>query len=188
MSNPAADDTLPRMSHLFTVGHSTHPIDDFVALLRAHGVTLVADIRTVPRSRHNPQFDEDALRTSLTAEGIMYRPIPELGGLRRTSADSINAGWKNFTFRGYADHMQTPEFANAIDELIALLDEDTVAIMCAEAVPWHCHRSLVGDALLVRGIDVDDIYSATSAKPHTLTGFAKVDGLTLWYPPLQESV
>lgn len=176
------------MSHLFTVGHSTHPIDEFVAILRAHGVTMVADIRTVPRSRHNPQFDEDALRGSLASESIAYHPIPALGGLRRTSADSINGGWKNFTFRGYADHMQTPEFAAGIDELLSLVDEHTVAIMCAEAVPWHCHRSLVGDALLVRGVGVDDIYSATSVSPHTLTGFAKVDGFALWYPPVQESV
>ncbi|MET0932096.1 MAG: DUF488 domain-containing protein [Mycetocola sp.] len=175
------------MGHLFTIGHSTHPIEEFVAILRAHGVTLLADIRTVPRSRHNPQFDEDALRLSLTQNDIGYSRLAALGGLRRTSPESINTGWKNPTFRGYADYMQTAEFAGAIDELIALLDGNVVAIMCAEAVPWRCHRSMVGDALLVRGIDVDDIYSATSVKPQKLTGFARVDGLSLTYPPLEET-
>ncbi|MET4637174.1 DUF488 domain-containing protein [Mycetocola sp. 2940] len=175
------------MGHLFTIGHSTHPIEEFVAILRAHSVTLVADIRTVPRSRHNPQFDEAALRASLTENGIAYSRLAALGGLRRTSPESINTGWKNPTFRGYADYMQTAEFASALDALIALLDADVVTIMCAEAVPWRCHRSLVGDALLVRGIDVDDIYSATSVKPQKLTGFARVDGLTLTYPPLEET-
>lgn len=175
------------MGHLFTIGHSTHPIEDFVALLHANGVTLVTDIRTVPRSRHNPQFDEDALRASLEDNGIEYTRLASLGGLRRTSPDSINTGWNNSSFRGYADYMQTAEFATGIDELVALLDGHVVAIMCAEAVPWRCHRSLVGDAVLVRGIDVDDIYSATSVKPQKLTGFARVDGWTLTYPPLEES-
>ncbi len=187
MSNLRGDDTLPGMTHLFTVGHSTHPIEEFVGILRAHGVTLVADIRTVPRSRHNPQFNEGELTSSLPAHDLAYRRIPALGGLRKAHTDSVNAGWKNASFRGYADYMQTPEFADAVEDLGNLLNEASVAIMCAEAVPWRCHRSLVGDAMIVRGISVDDIFSATSAKPHALTSFARADGLSLTYPsPTEE--
>lgn len=179
-------DTLPRMSHLFTVGHSTHAIDAFAGMLHAHGVTLVVDIRTIPRSRHNPQFGEDELRTSLPGSGLGYRRVEALGGLRRTTEDSVNTGWQNSSFRGYADYMQTDAFRNGVEELLGLAHDDTVAIMCAEAVPWRCHRSLVGDALLIRDVGVDDILSATSAKPHRLTRFAHVDGLTLTYPPSPE--
>lgn len=176
------------MRHVFTVGHSTHPLEEFVALLRAHGVTLLVDIRTIPRSRHNPQFGEDELRAALPGFGIGYQRIEPLGGLRRTTADSINTGWRNASFRGYADYMQTDAFRSGIDELLSLAESKIVAIMCAEAVPWRCHRSLVGDALLVRGVAVDDIFSATSAKPHALTRFAHVDGLTITYPPIPEAV
>lgn len=176
------------MSQLFTVGHSTHPIDEFAGLLRAHGVTLVVDIRMIPRSRHNPQFGEDELRTTLPRLGVGYRRLEALGGRRRTTAGSVNTGWKNASFRGYADYMGTGEFRAGLDELLGLADEEMVAIMCAEAVPWRCHRSLVSDALLVRGVEVLDIYSPTSAKPHTLTRFARVDGLSLTYPPLPEPV
>jgi uncharacterized protein (DUF488 family) len=188
LSNRDNGDTLPRMGRIFTVGHSTHPIEEFAALLRAHGVTLLVDIRTIPRSRHNPQFGEDELRASLSGFGIAYRRLEALGGLRPTSADSLNTGWKNSSFRGYADYMQTDAFRAGIDELLDLADGNTVAIMCAEAVPWRCHRSLVGDALLVRGAAVEDIFSATSAKPHTLTRFAHVNGLTITYPPPLEPV
>jgi uncharacterized protein (DUF488 family) len=181
-------DTLPGMRRIFTVGHSTHPIEEFAALLGAHGVTLVIDIRTVPRSRHNPQFGEEDLRASLPGFGIAYRRLEALGGLRRTTANSINTGWRNTSFRGYADYMQTDAFRAGIDELLGLADANTVAIMCAEAVPWRCHRSLVGDALLVRGARVDDIFSASSAKPHTLIRFAHVEGLTITYPPIPEPV
>ena len=174
------------MGHLFTVGHSTHPIDDFVSLLADRGVNLVVDVRTVPKSRHNPQFWGDALEASLSGHAIGYRHLASLGGLRRTSADSVNTGWNNASFRGYADYMQTEEFAVGLDELIALSAENTVAVMCAEAVPWRCHRSLIGDALLVRGFTVDDILSATSVRPHSLTRFAAVDGLSLTYPPYDE--
>jgi uncharacterized protein (DUF488 family) len=188
LSNHRNGDTLPGMRQIFTVGHSTHPIEEFAALLRAHGVTLVVDIRTIPRSRHNPQFGEDELRASLPEFDIGYRRLEALGGLRRTTVDSINTGWKNTSFRGYADYMQTDTFRAGIDNLLGLADENTVAIMCAEAVPWRCHRSLVGDALLVRGVAVHDIYSVTSAKPHTLTQFAHVEGTTITYPPIPEPV
>jgi uncharacterized protein (DUF488 family) len=188
LSNHRNGDTLPRMREIFTVGHSTHPIEEFAALLQAHGVSVVVDIRTIPRSRHNPQFGEDELRRSLLAFGIGYRRLEALGGLRRTTADSINTGWKNSSFRGYADYMQTADFSAGIDELLDIAVENTVAIMCAEAVPWRCHRSLVGDALLVRGVVVDDIYSVTSAKPHTLTRFAHVEGTAITYPPILEPV
>ena len=174
------------MGHLFTVGHSTHPIDEFVSLLAGYGVDLLVDVRTVPKSRHNPQFWGDALSESLAEHAIGYRHQASLGGLRRTTADSVNTGWNNASFRGYADYMQTEEFAAGLGELIELSSEYTVAVMCAEAVPWRCHRSLIGDALLVRGFSVDDIFSATSVRPHTLTKFAEVDGLTLTYPPYDE--
>jgi uncharacterized protein (DUF488 family) len=122
---------------------------------------------------------------TLPSAGIEYRHIKELGGLRKARADSPNAGWRNASFRGYADHMQTPEFAAAIDTLIALSAEKRTTVMCAEAVPWRCHRSLIGDALLVRGVEVCDILSATQVKPHALTSFAAVDGLKLTYPAAQ---
>ena len=180
---PHAVDTLRSMGLLFTVGHSTHPIEEFAALLTKHGVTLVADVRTVPKSRHNPQFFGDALRESLPERSIGYRHLPALGGLRRASKDSLNAGWNNASFRGYADYMQTEAFVTGLDELIELSAEHTVAVMCAEAVPWRCHRSLIGDALLVRDIAVDDILSVSSVRAHVLTRFARVDGLSVTYPP-----
>jgi uncharacterized protein (DUF488 family) len=166
-----------------TIGHSTHPIDEFVAILRAHGIETIADVRTVPKSRRNPQFGQDELPGSLAAAGLGYRHLKALGGLRKTSAASPNGAWRNESFRGYADHMQTAEFAVGIAELIELAERSPTAIMCAEAVPWRCHRSLVGDALLVRGFEVLDIFSATSARPHTLTSFARVDGTEITYPP-----
>ena len=171
---------------IMTIGHSTRTLDEFVALLRAHGVTRVVDVRTVPRSRHNPQFNKDSLPESLSKAGLGYVHTPGLGGLRHARADSLNAGWRNASFRGYADYMQTPEFEESLEELIELSREERVAIMCAEAVPWRCHRSLVGDALTVRGIEVDDIMSATKRTPHKMTSFSKVDGLKITYPPIEE--
>jgi uncharacterized protein (DUF488 family) len=167
---------------IHTIGHSTHPIAEFVEILRAHGVTQLVDIRTVPKSRHNPQFGQDQLTVSLPEEGIGYRRLEALGGLRRTTKDSINGEWKNASFRGYADYMQTDAFATGLTELLALADDKPTAIMCAEAVPWRCHRSLVGDALVVRGVEVLDIMTVTSAKPHTLTSFARVEGTRVTYP------
>jgi len=171
---------------VFTVGHSTHPLDEFVRILQAYGVDRIVDVRTIPKSRHNPWFAEVELRSSLPAAGIDYRRIEALGGLRHARKDSPNAAWKNLSFRGYADHMQTPEFADGIERLLALRADATVAVMCAEAVPWRCHRSLIGDALLVRGVEVQDILTATNARPHTLTRFAVVDGLRVTYPAEQE--
>jgi uncharacterized protein (DUF488 family) len=167
---------------VYTVGHSTRPLDEFVALLRAYGITALVDIRTVPKSRHNPQFNRDALTESLPARGIGYRHLPALGGLRHTRKESPNGGWRNTSFRGYADHMGTAEFAAGLDELLRVATEETTAIMCAEAVPWRCHRSLVGDALIVRGVDVIDIFDERKATPERLTDFAVVDGLTITYP------
>lgn len=175
--------TDPQPDTVYTVGHSTHPIEEFADLLKAHGVQRIIDIRTVPKSRHNPQFGIDQLPDSLAERGLGYRRIDALGGLRHTTKDSPNMAWRNTSFRGYADYMQTDSFAAGMDELTTCAAEDVVAIMCAEAVPWRCHRSMVGDALLVRGFDVLDIFSAKQAKPHTLTSFAKVEGTTITYPP-----
>ncbi len=167
---------------IFTIGHSNRPMEEFLRLLDAHGVRRVADIRTIPRSRHNPQFNAEALAASLSSAGIDYVPIKELGGLRHAKSDSINTGWKNASFRGFADYMQTPEFAAGVDSLIRIAAEKTTAIMCAEAVPWRCHRSLVADALVARGIEVDDILSATRAQPHVITSFARVRDTQITYP------
>lgn len=171
---------------IYTVGHSTHPIDEFADLLKAHGVQQIVDVRTIAKSRHNPQFGEDQLRVNLPERGIDYQRLESLGGLRHTTKESINGAWKNTSFRGYADSMQTDAFAAGIAELLALGEKTPTAIMCAEAVPWRCHRSLVGDALLVRGVEVFDIMSTKAAKPHTLTSFAHVDGLRVTYPPTGE--
>ena len=169
---------------IYTVGHSTRPADTFTGLLTAHGVTALADVRTVPRSRHNPQFNADSLATSLAAAGIAYRSFPGLGGFRRARADSPNAGWRNASFRGYADYMQTPEFERELGALMTLATVQTVAVMCAEAVPWRCHRSLIADALLVHGMRSEEIVTKTRSQPHELTAFARVDGVTITYPAL----
>ncbi len=167
---------------VLTIGHSTRMIGEFLDLLSAHGVTCVADVRTIPGSRHNPQFNQAALRGSLKGAEVSYVHLPGLGGLRRARPDSVNLGWRNASFRGYADYMQTPEFARSLDELIRLAKREPLAIMCAEAVPWRCHRSLISDALLVRGIRVEDILSAGRRQGHTLTPFAKVRGTRITYP------
>ena len=169
---------------IHTIGHSTHPIDEFVGMLRANGIERLIDVRTVPGSRHNPQFGECELAKSMPDAGIDYQRLTELGGLRHTPAGqkTINQAWRNTSFRSYADYMQTTEFADAIDDLIGLAKKQTVVIMCAEAVPWRCHRSLIGDAVLARGLQVADIMTLTSTKPHTMTSFAKVDGHRVWYP------
>jgi uncharacterized protein (DUF488 family) len=167
---------------VLTIGHSNRSIEDFVAMLQAHGVDLLVDIRTVPKSRHNPQFNLDALPGSLAAAGIEHRHMPGLGGLRHARKDSINMGWKNASFRGYADYMQTPEFDANLRDLMTLDAERRVAIMCAESVPWRCHRSLVADALIARGVPVSHIMSATKANPHKLTSFARVEGERVTYP------
>jgi Protein of unknown function, DUF488 len=170
---------------VFTIGHSTLPIDRFIALLRTYGIELLVDIRTVPHSRHNPQFNRPALTDTLSAEGIDCVHIYALGGLRRAHKDSLNTGWRNGSFRGYADYMQTEAFLRALETLILLGRSKRTAIMCAEAVPWQCHRSLVADALGVRGIPVVEILSETSYRMHRLTSFAQVDGMQITYPPEQ---
>jgi uncharacterized protein (DUF488 family) len=167
---------------VLTIGHSTRTLEEFIGLLQVHGVTCVVDVRTVPRSRHNPQFNKTSLPRALKKAGLAYVHMPGLGGLRHAKSDSINVGWHNASFRGYADYMQTPEFARSLDELIRRAKQDRVALMCAEAVPWRCHRSLIADALLVRGIRTEDIMSATRHPAHTLTAFAKVRGITITYP------
>lgn len=170
------------MNAIYTIGHSTRPIEEFIALLQQHKITRLVDIRTIPKSRHNPQYGQDELRQSLAAAGIDYVYLKDLGGLRPASKNSINDAWRNTSFRNYADYMQTPAFGGALDQLIQLAEERVTAIMCAEAVPWRCHRSLVSDALLVRGIESHEIISATSERLHTLTPFAVVDGTTITYP------
>jgi len=166
-----------------TIGHSNRTIEDFIGLLWQNGIGCLLDIRTIPRSRHNPQFGQQELAASLADAGIEYRYLGGLGGLRRTHADSPNTGWRNMSFRGYADYMQTEEFAANVDAVIELGSSRPCALMCAEAVPWRCHRSLVADALLVRGVPVDDIIDARGRRPHKLTPFAQVDGLRITYPP-----
>jgi uncharacterized protein (DUF488 family) len=172
---------------LYTVGHSTRSLDGLIGLLRGHGVETVADVRRFPKSRKYPHFNDDALAFSLSQSGMGYVPFPPLGGRRRAAPDSPNTGWRNEGFRGYADHMQTREFADGIARLAALAGQSTTVIMCAEAVPWRCHRSLIGDAMLVRGWRVLDITSESPPKPHKLTPFARVDGVRVTYPPETKS-
>ena len=169
---------------VFTIGHSTRAIDAFIELLRAHGVQRLIDVRTIPQSRHNPQFGSERLAASLEQAGIQYTHMPGLGGLRRPRKDSVNLGWRNASFRGYADYMQTPEFEENLKRCIELATHERVVLMCAESVPWRCHRSLIADALLARGIDVREITSATNARPHSLTAWARVDGTKVSYPAL----
>lgn len=167
---------------IFTIGHSTRPIEEFVKLLQAHGVKQLIDIRTIPKSRHNPQFNSDALASALRDANIRYVHVKDLGGLRHARKDSVNLGWRNASFRGFADYMQTPEFAAALDRAIELARKHPTALMCAEAVPWRCHRSLVADALLVRGVRVLHITSSAAPKEHSLTPFAHAKGLQITYP------
>src|SRR5262252_10430381 len=160
---------------VFTLGHSTLPIGSFIAVLEAYGIERLVDIRTIPRSRHNPQFNDTALAKSLKAQHLEYVHLKALGGLRRARKDSPNTGWRNEGFRGFADYMQTEEFRDALDALIRMSRERHVAIMCAEAVPWRCHRSLVADALNVRAVPVVEILSESSWRTHQLTPFARVE-------------
>jgi uncharacterized protein (DUF488 family) len=167
---------------VFTVGHSTRPLEDLLALLRAHGVRLLVDVRTVPRSRHNPQFNRESLQAAMRRARIGYRHMKGLGGLRHARKDSPNGAWRNASFRGFADYMQTDEFAENLERLIELARKRQTAILCAEAVPWRCHRSLIGDALLVRRIGVEELSSLSSTRPHTLTPWARVRGKRVLYP------
>jgi uncharacterized protein (DUF488 family) len=172
----------PESPVLYTVGHSTRSTEEFIALLRRYGVRRIADVRTVPRSRRNPQFNRDVLSETLAAAGIGYEHLPLLGGFRKPRPDSPNAGWRNKSFRGFADYMQTQDFQTGLEELLAAARRQPTAIMCAEAVPWRCHRSLIADALVVRGIAVQEIHDPDHAEPHRLSSFARVDGVHITYP------
>lgn len=167
---------------VLTIGHSTRTLPVFLEMLRSHGVKRLVDVRTVPRSRHNPQFNRETLPEALSAAGIRYTHMPGLGGLRHPRADSANTAWRNDSFRGFADYMQTPEFATNIEALIERARKERVAILCAEAVPWRCHRSLIADALVARGVAVEHILSATRTQPHLLTPWARVEGESVTYP------
>ena len=167
---------------VYTVGHSTRAIEDFVALLKAFDIETLVDVRTIARSRHNPQYNEAELDASLGANGISYVRLTGLGGLRQTTSASVNKAWKNLSFRGYADYMQTPEFLESLGQLTSIAARQQTVIMCAEAVPWRCHRSLIGDALLIRGASVEDIFTDKSIRLHRLTAFAQVVGKTITYP------
>lgn len=179
-------ESLPKEKPLvLTIGHSTRPLAEFIAFLAAHQVTRLVDVRTVPRSRTNPQFNKDSLPEALRPFKIKYVHLVTLGGLRKPRKDSPNAGWRNLSFRGYADYMQTPAFAEGLAKLLQWLPKDRPALMCAEAVPWRCHRSMIADALLVRGIPVEEILSLTRRQPHKLTPFAKVRATKITYPPYE---
>lgn len=167
---------------VLTIGHSTRTLHEFVHMLQAHAVSRVVDVRTIPQSRHNPQFNKASLPLALKKAGLGYIHMPGLGGLRHAKRDSLNLGWRNASFRGFADYMQTPEFKLSLEGLIQLAKRERVALMCAEAVPWRCHRSLIADALQVHGIRTEDIMSPTRRSVHTLTSFAKVRGTTITYP------
>lgn len=170
------------MTTLYTIGHSTRGVEEFIHLLRSFGVERVVDIRTIPRSRHNPQFEGEALAKTLRNRRVGYRHMKELGGLRHAAQDSPNKGWRNSSFRGFADHMASPEFARAVEALAALARERPTAIMCAEAVPWRCHRYLIADALVIRALTVEHILGAGISRGHTLNPMAVVQGLQLTYP------
>jgi uncharacterized protein (DUF488 family) len=167
---------------IYALGYSTRTISDFMKILDAHSIKLVADVRKIPKSGYNPQFNETSLKRSLQRHDIKYYHLPGLGGLRKTVKDSMNLGWRNASFRGYADYMQTTTFVKELDHLIALGKKQKTTIMCAEGNPFRCHRLLIADALLLRGITVFHISSMTSAKEHTLTAFAKVVGMQIQYP------
>jgi uncharacterized protein (DUF488 family) len=167
---------------IYTIGHSTRALDEFVALLQEHGVHTLVDVRSVPRSRRNPQFNRDALPESLRAAGLEYVHFSGLGGFRATRPDSPNTGWTNASFRGYADYMLTPEFEQSLVDLLDLAGHTQIAVMCAEAVYWSCHRSLIADALTVRGVAVKHIMRPGHVEPHRLTSFAQVSGTQITYP------
>ncbi|MGH8427208.1 MAG: DUF488 family protein [Gammaproteobacteria bacterium] len=170
------------LSTLYTIGHSNRALDVFIEMLRAYDIEYLVDVRTIPRSRHNPQFNRGGLPASLKEFGIGWEHRAGLGGLRHARKDSPNQGWRNASFRGYADYMQTEEFSAELEALIELASDARIAIMCAEAVPWRCHRSLIADALLVRGFAVRHIMNETTAREHALTRFAHVEGTRITYP------
>jgi uncharacterized protein (DUF488 family) len=172
---------------VLTIGHSTRPWEEFLALLGRNEVRLAEDIRTVPRSRHNPQYNRENLSAALPAAGLDYSHLAVLGGFRHARPDSPNQGWRSPAFRGFADYMQTAEFEEGLNGLIDLAGRKRVALLCAEAVPWRCHRSLIADALTVRGLKVEHILGAGPRRPHTLTAWAELHGARLIYPASPEN-
>lgn len=170
------------MNLIYTIGHSTRPIEEFVAILKEYDITQLVDIRTIPKSRRNPQYGQDNLQVSLENVGIEYIYMKDLGGLRPSIHLTINDGWRNKSFQNYADYMQSDKFKDAVNQLKDIIKEKVTAMMCAEAVPWRCHRRLVGDALIVRGVKVWDIFDLNNVREHTLTSFAAVDGMDITYP------
>ncbi len=172
----------PSQPTLFTIGHSTRTLDEFIDLIKTYRITLVVDVRTVPRSRHNPQFNKETLPNTLKSNNIRYIHMPEIGGLRRPKPDSKNLAWANNSFRGYADFMQTSEFTDNLLKIIALARENRLVLMCAEALPWRCHRNLISDALVVRHVRVEHIISATSCLNHQVNEMAHVEGTQITYP------
>ncbi len=175
---------ISRKLKLYTIGHSTRTIEQFVALLQAHNIKKVVDVRTIPRSRRNPQFGQDELRNSLSKFKIGYLHLRKLGGLRHARKDSPNAGWRNASFRGFADYMQTEEFQEGLERLKKIAQKQNVAIMCAEAVWWSCHRSLIADALKKQKWQVLQIQSKITAYPHRLTPFLRIRGGKIMYPEI----
>jgi uncharacterized protein (DUF488 family) len=169
------------LPHLFTVGHSNRTLEDFVALLSAHGVRRVLDVRRYPQSRKWPHFDAGALSDSLPRAGIAYAGLPELGGRRRPRPDSRNTAWRNEAFRGYADFMESETFQEGLGRALEEARRDPSALLCAEALPWRCHRSMIADAALARGWTVADILSEKEAREHRLTSFARLEGPRVVY-------
>jgi uncharacterized protein (DUF488 family) len=167
---------------ILTVGHSTRTFEEFLSILEKHLVITIVDVRTVPHSRHNPQFNKENLHASLHSKRIKYIHSAELGGLRRPNSDSINLAWENKSFRGYSDYMQTKEFTEGLLKLVALARENQICVMCAEAVPWRCHRILIADALTIRGIKVKHLLTESALTNHELTPFAHVERTALTYP------
>jgi uncharacterized protein (DUF488 family) len=177
-----ANESKPLLT-VFTIGHSTHTLEEFIKIIEKFKIEKIVDVRTIPRSRHNPQFNKETLPMNLLLVGIGYMHIAGLGGLRHTKVDSPNKGWRNASFRGYADYMQTPDFEQSLNTLIEVAKKEQVAVMCAESLPWRCHRSLIADALLVRGFKVEHIMNNKKSLKHTLTQWIKVEGTKITYPP-----
>ena len=167
---------------IYTIGHSTRTIDEFIELLEIYRIEKLIDIRTVPGSKHTPWFNSEVLEERLKERGIKYFHMKELGGFRKQAKNSVNTGWRNASFRGYADYMQTEEFDAALKRLIEISSAERIAIMCAEAVPWRCHRMLVSDALFTKGVTVKHIISRTGIQEHVLTSFGRVDNGRVYYP------
>ncbi|MEN6617331.1 MAG: DUF488 domain-containing protein, partial [Syntrophorhabdus sp.] len=167
---------------IYTIGHSTHSFNEFIAILSGYAIEIVVDVRTVPRSRHNPQFDAELLESDLKKHDIRYVHVKELGGLRHANKISVNTGWENQSFRGFADYMQTPEFERGLEKIIDIVHSGRTALMCAEAVPWRCHRSLIADSLVIRNIPVEHIMGMKKSLRHKITPWAKIAGNTITYP------